>query len=160
MSRKWTKRGIRLAVLALLIGLAWRYLDFAAMGGALAALSLPALAVMILLAYGSRASMAFKWRDLCRGFAPHVPYTFFLTRDLTASFLNYSLPSTVGGDVYRGAALTQRLPGRGTDVLAAFVVERGVGILATLVAAWAVSRTSRRNWAVDRSCRSSPRSSP
>ena len=53
-----------------------------------------------------------------------------------ASFLSYCLPTSLGGELYRGLRLSQ-LTGRKADVWASMLVEKLVGVSATVLLAWA-----------------------
>ncbi len=89
------------------------------------------LAIWITL---DRGMMAYKWRFLltCRGVA--ISFWEALKAYYLASFAGCFLPSTVGADAMRVAAVSG--PGRPSDLVAASVVmERALGFLAAAVAA-------------------------
>ena len=82
---------------------------------------------------GDRFLMAYKWRLLliCRGMQVGLNESFLAY--LLATFSGYFLPSTVGADAMRIAAVSG--PGRPSQVVSASVaMERGLGFVASAVA--------------------------
>jgi uncharacterized membrane protein YbhN (UPF0104 family) len=77
--------------------------------------------------------MAVKWQHIAAGVAFRAPFSTFLSSYYGASFLSYALPTTLGGDVYR--VLRGRREATLPQVLASMVMERIVGVLASLALA-------------------------
>ena len=121
------------------------WVDLATFWNSLAELS-PTVAVALLaLATFDRVLMAVKWRHIAAGAGFRAPMGTFLSAYYGASFLSYVLPTTIGGDVYRGMRGAREAPL--SRVLASMVMERWVGVLASLVVAgaglaWLLAGTS------------------
>ncbi len=111
------------------------WVDLATFWESLAALSPGVVLLLVALATLDRFLMAGKWRHIAAGTGFHAPMGTFLRAYYGASFLSYVLPTTIGGDVYRGMRGAREAPL--SRVLASMVMERWVGVLASLVLAGA-----------------------
>ncbi len=99
----------------------------------------------ILVSFGDRFLMIGKWYPLLVVQAPQVGFGAATRSYFAATFANYLLPSTVGPDALRAAALG-RPHGRAMEVGASILVERLTGMLANgvlvLVAALVALKTA------------------
>jgi glycosyltransferase 2 family protein len=116
---------ISLALLALLAF----FVDLGAVGEALAATHAAALAGAFVLALVDRALMIGKWFPMLRVQVPGATLGQATRAYLAAGFTNYFLPSTVGSDALRAAAVG-RPHGRILEVGASIAAERLFGMLA------------------------------
>lgn len=128
---------VRLALLGLIALLAYRFIDFRAVARGLLALPADVVAALVAIAALDRILMAIKWRQLLGRAGARVPLRRFVSVYFSASFLVYCLPNTVGGDVYRGARIAAAMPGKRERVFASLIMEKVVGLAASLLFAWA-----------------------
>jgi acetyltransferase-like isoleucine patch superfamily enzyme/uncharacterized membrane protein YbhN (UPF0104 family) len=128
-----TAKVLGLAVLALLVA---HRVDFRELLDNIAAVSVPAFAGLWLLAILGRLLMAVKWRHLCGALGVRAPLREWVSAYLAASFLSYFLPTSLGGDVYRGWRLT-RATSNGPAIVASLVMEKLIGVVAVVAFAWA-----------------------
>jgi uncharacterized protein (TIRG00374 family) len=75
---------------------------------------------------------AWRWRLLLQGQGRDVPPTYLFGSYLIGLFFNNFLPSTIGGDVVRAASAKKKGGGTLTENLTVVLVERMIGLLATL----------------------------
>ncbi len=136
-SRGWPRRLFHLAVLAVLAYLAYLFIDFRLLGRTLATTPWPAMAAMLALSTADRWLMAIKWRQLCRIFEPGVPLLRYVRIYYASSFINYTIPSMFGGDLYRAVALVGDIPDRKGHVYASILMEKVVAFTGTILCAWA-----------------------
>jgi acetyltransferase-like isoleucine patch superfamily enzyme/uncharacterized membrane protein YbhN (UPF0104 family) len=122
-----------IAVLAILVAY---QVDFRELRGNVAAVSLLSFAGLWLVAVAGRLLMAVKWRHLCGALGIRAPLGEWVAAYLAASFLSYFLPTSLGGDVYRGWRLT-RATSNGPAVVASLVMEKLIGVVAVVGFAWA-----------------------
>jgi uncharacterized protein (TIRG00374 family) len=132
----WPRRLMHAAVLLVLAYLAYRFIDFRLLGRTLATTPPTALVLLLALATADRWLMAVKWRQLCRTFGCEVPLLRFVRIYYGSSFINYCIPSMIGGDLYRAVALGRDMPGKKEHVLASVAMEKVIAVFATIVSAW------------------------
>jgi len=75
---------------------------------------------------------AWRWQILLRSQGRDVPLLHLLGSYWVGLFFNNFLPSTIGGDVVRAASTKKRAGGTLTENLTVVLVERLIGLLATL----------------------------
>ena len=122
--------------LVLLAVLAWRFVDFGEFARSLSVLGPWAVVGLLAVSIVDRFLMAGKWAHLGRAMGLPVPFSEYAASYWAASFLGYFLPTTLGGEIYRGYRVS-RVAGRNSDVLATMILEKLLGILATILFAWA-----------------------
>jgi len=128
--RRWTgwqplvQLGLTLLALAVLAAC----VDLDLLVGILAGLSPGWTALALAAALADRGLMIAKWLPLLRLHLPEVTLVRATRAYLAAGFTNYFLPSAVGSDVLRAAALG-RPHGRAMEVGASIAAERMLGIV-------------------------------
>jgi uncharacterized membrane protein YbhN (UPF0104 family) len=122
-------RLVQLAISLAMLALLGLFVDLGAVGEALAATHPAALAGAFALALVDRALMIGKWFPMLRVQAPDATLGQATRAYLAAGFTNYFLPSTVGSDALRAAAVG-RPHGRILEVGASIAAERLFGMLA------------------------------
>ena len=75
---------------------------------------------------------AWRWRLLLAAVGRRVPMPYLFGSYLVGLFFNNFLPSNVGGDVIRAAGARKKSGGSRTEHLTVVLVERMIGLLATL----------------------------
>jgi uncharacterized protein (TIRG00374 family) len=75
---------------------------------------------------------AWRWQLLLRSQGRHVPVFHLFGSYLVGLFFNNFLPSTIGGDVVRAASAKKKGGGTLTENLTVVLVERMIGLFATL----------------------------
>lgn len=125
LAGSWT---VRLVVTASILAWLSTRLDMAAAARAVATVSRPHLALVLVLVAVDRAVMIWRWVLLLR--AANVPVTTAAAARLflTSSFVGSFLPAGVGGDAARAWGLSQ-LTARTGDALASVLVDRVLGVL-------------------------------
>jgi glycosyltransferase 2 family protein len=106
--------------------------DFGDMSGSLAGSNIYYLIAALLVAFGDRFLMAYKWNILLKAKSIHIPLLRVTAIYLISSFLGLFLPATVGGDAIRAYAVAKGGQ-KGRDIVSSIVVERLFGILALLI---------------------------
>jgi acetyltransferase-like isoleucine patch superfamily enzyme/uncharacterized membrane protein YbhN (UPF0104 family) len=119
-----------------LVVLAVHQVDFRELRGNVAAVSASWFAGLWIVAVFARFLMAVKWRHLCTALDIRAPLREWVAAYFAASFLGYFLPTSLGGDVYRGWRLT-RATSNGPAVVASLVMEKLIGVVAVIAFAWA-----------------------
>jgi hypothetical protein len=119
-----------------LVWLAWKRVDFDHLGAALTAITPLAALALLAFATADRFVMAVKWRHLATAIGLRLRAGEFVSAYYASSFLSYFLPTTLGGEIYRGYRIARRT-GDPARVTASMVAEKMVGVLATIVLAWA-----------------------
>ena len=76
-----------------------------------------------------------KWMHLCSALNMTTGYLQFLKIYYVTTFLGYSLPTVIGGEVYKAARLSSFE--KSHDVLASMFVEKIIGVFSTISFAWA-----------------------
>ena len=99
ISKSTVKIFARLIGLAFLFWALYYFVDFKAFKGHLLALNLWVLTLVLVMATVDRFSMAYKWMHLSRAISVELPFNVYLALYYVASFLNYCLPSTLGGEL-------------------------------------------------------------
>jgi acetyltransferase-like isoleucine patch superfamily enzyme/uncharacterized membrane protein YbhN (UPF0104 family) len=135
MTRRSFKTAARLLGLAVLAFVVWRNVDLRELLGNLAAVSPAWIAGLWLVASVDRVLMAAKWRHLCGPLEIRAPLREWVGSYYAASFLTFFLPTSLGGDVYRGWRLT-RASSNGSGVVASLIMEKLVGVVAVVTFAW------------------------
>jgi uncharacterized protein (TIRG00374 family) len=90
------------------------------------------LLLAVLVAFGDRILMAYKWNVLLRAKGIRIPFGTLLGTYLVSTFLGMFLPATVGGDALRAYAITKQ-GHSGADVVSSIVIERVLGFQALFV---------------------------
>jgi len=129
------KNLVRMAGLVLLVWLVWSRVEWSELGAALGRLSLPAACALVMLAAADRLMMAIKWRHVSSPLRLDVPAREWISATWAGSFLSYALPTSLGGDVYRGWRLARGDRGKAAAVTS-LVLERAVGVVAAVLVAW------------------------
>jgi len=120
----------------LILGLiAWRVIDFGEFVRILRGLTPAWIAGLIGVCTVDRLLMGLKWRHLASAFGLGVRTGEYLKAYYAASFLGYCMPTTLGGDLYRGYRIS-RLSGRTPEVVASMVMEKLVGLTTNVLMAW------------------------
>jgi len=129
------KRFLQVAGLLLLVWLAWERVDFEHLGATLGGVTPVAAVALLVVATVDRWIMALKWRHLANAIGLRLGTAEFVSAYYASSFLSYFLPTTLGGEIYRGYRISRRTrdPAR---VAASMVAEKMVSVLATVVIAW------------------------
>lgn len=122
-------RGLQLAVTLACIGLLLAFVDLGQVAALLGHADPLLLAAALGVAILDRALMIAKWYPLLAVQAPAVSLGEATRAYLVANFTNYFLPSTLGSDALRAAALGRR-HGRIVEVGASIAAERLWGLLA------------------------------
>ncbi|MCA9752438.1 MAG: flippase-like domain-containing protein [Gemmatimonadetes bacterium] len=130
------KHLVRALGLAILVWLIWRHADFGEVATSLRLLTAPAVLGLLAVAIADRIVMALKWRHVSSPLDIHLPLGEWISAMFAGSFVSNALPSTLGGDVYRGWRVA-RGGTRPSLVVASLVAERIIGVLATILIAWA-----------------------
>ena len=130
---RWTSLLRPLAALALLAWLIHRIgprsvldalaLFHSAPGCVAAALALTFLALL---------AGAVRWHHLLRALALPYPFGTTFRAFFAGQFFNAFFFGACGGDLYRAYAAARRHPGREAEAAASVVIDRGIGLLATL----------------------------
>lgn len=121
---------LRLAVTAAFVALILWLVDLEAAAQLLASADLSLLLLAYLVAWADRLLMLGKWYPLLHALAPHIPFGRAARAYLAASAATLILPSTIGPDALRAAALGRR-DGRILEVGASVVAERLLGLVAS-----------------------------
>ena len=119
---------LRLAVTAAILWWLSSRLDMRAAVAAIAAISLPHLALVLALVAVDRALMIWRWLLLLRAADVQVSAGDASRLFLVSSFVGSFLPAGVGGDAARAWGLSQMTAKLG-DALASVVVDRVLGVL-------------------------------
>src|ERR1051325_234689 len=95
----------------------------------------PDLLVVALFYYGCVVLTCLRWHILLRAEEISIRFrdTFALT--MIGLLFNTLIPSSVGGDVVKGYYLTTYAGGKKTRALTTMIIDRGLGMLALLIAA-------------------------
>jgi len=119
---------LRLGItVALLVLLAFVVAEPREVAGAVARMSLPALAIALVLAAGDRVLMAYKWQRLLRARGVPLPLGVAVRAYFASTFAGLFLPVTLGADALRVVAVRRF----GVyDVTASVIVERTLGLVA------------------------------
>lgn len=120
---------LRLAVTAAILWWLSSRIDMRAAAAAVAAVSLPHLALVLALVALDRAVMIWRWLLLLRAADVPVSGADAVRLFLVSSFVGSFLPAGVGGDAARAWGLSQ-ITARLGDALASVVVDRVLGVLA------------------------------
>ncbi|HSL85951.1 MAG TPA: lysylphosphatidylglycerol synthase transmembrane domain-containing protein, partial [Bacteroidales bacterium] len=124
----WIRIIISLGLIAFLL----YTVDFGDMSGSLAGSNSYYLLAALLVGFGDRFLMAYKWNILLQAKSIHIPLLRVTAIYLISSFLGLFLPATVGGDAIRAYAVSKGGQ-KGRDIVSSIVVERLFGILALLI---------------------------
>ncbi len=128
----------KLAVMALLLGLLYRKVDFAAFHGALAELKWGWLPLIFALFLVNSSLSAWKWKLLLASDGVRVSFSALLSSYLIGSFFNLFLPSSIGGDSYRVVDASRH--GGSAKSFASVFADRLSGFLA--LASWGLLFTA------------------
>ncbi len=121
-----------LVILALL---AWFFVDFGEFFRSITSVSAGAALVLLVASVADRVLMALKWWHLGRAIGIPVRRTEYVAAYWGASFLSYFLPTSLGGEIYRGFRISRAAP-ETSGVLATMILEKMIGVLATIFFAW------------------------
>ena len=119
---------LRLAITAAILWWLSSRIDMRAAAAAMAAVSLPHLALVLALVALDRAVMIWRWLLLLRAADVPVSGADAARLFLVSSFVGSFLPAGVGGDAARAWGLSQTTAKLG-DALASVVVDRVLGVL-------------------------------
>ena len=119
---------LRLAVTAAILWWLSARIDMGAAVAAVAAVSLPHLALVLALVAFDRALMIWRWLLLLRAANVQVSAGDATRLFLISSFVGSFLPAGVGGDAARAWGLSQ-ITAKLSDALASVVVDRVLGVL-------------------------------
>jgi uncharacterized protein (TIRG00374 family) len=125
---------LKLAVAAGLVALLVEKVDWTRVGSELRTIAWPLLFLYILLQLLGILISAKKWRVIAafKGLRFGLKDGFFTY--LTGSFINNFLPSTIGGDAYRGIWLARKTEARAAS-LSTIVFDRFIGLWVTAILA-------------------------
>ena len=119
----------KLAVMAGLLSLLYRHVDFAAFRAALAGLRWGWIPLIYALLLFNTALNSWKWGLLLKSDGIAIPLRSLMCSHLIGTFFNLFLPSSIGGDAYRVVDVGRRA-GAGAKSFAAVFAERLMGFLA------------------------------
>ena len=122
----------KLAVMAGLLAVLYRNVDFTAFRAALAGLAwgwIPLIYILLLL---NTALNSWKWGLLLQTDGIAIPLRSLMCSHLIGTFFNLFLPSSIGGDAYRVVDVGRRA-GAGAKSFAAVFAERLMGFLALAI---------------------------
>lgn len=122
------------AVLAIVMLVAWKFIDFREFGRALASAHWPWVALVMGLSTVDRFLMAGKWLQLLRYLKSTATFGAVLGAYYQIAFLERFIPSSLTGDALRAILIARRFQGT-SRVLATMVVEKLVAMLAAIVLA-------------------------
>lgn len=130
---RWTALARPLAGIALLVWLVRRI----GLRPVLDALALfresPALVAIALgLTFLALLAGAVRWHGLLRALCLRTPFSTVFRSFFAGQFFNAFLFGACGGDLYRAIAAARIHPGREAEAAASVVLDRGIGLLATL----------------------------
>lgn len=120
---------VKLAVMAGLLSLLYRHVDFAAFRAALAGLQWGWLPLIYALLFFNTALNSWKWGLLLKADGVAIPLRSLMCSHLIGTFFNLFLPSSIGGDAYRVVDVGRRA-GAGAKSFASVFAERLMGFLA------------------------------
>lgn len=126
---------LRLVLFGILALLAYRFVDGERFLEILASISWPWVLSMVAIATIDRWLMAAKWSHLGAAIGVVLPFRETLKAYYAASFLNYTVPTTLSGDVYRAYHVNRNL-GKVSHLVATMVMEKALGVLSTVLLAW------------------------
>ena len=119
----------KLAVMAGLLALLYRHVDFAAFRAALAGLQWGWIPLIYALLFLNTALNSWKWGLLLKADGIAIPLRSLMCSHLIGTFFNLFLPSSIGGDAYRVVDVGRRA-GAGAKSFASVFAERLMGFLA------------------------------
>jgi len=125
---------VRIAGFILLAAIAYYTVEFSDFLNGLKKLSLPAIAILLFLGTVDRFIMAYKWHLLCQALGMTTPFHRYLSIYYVSTFIGYTLPTSMGAEVYRVARLGRTESG--TAVFASMFMERLVGAISNIFFAW------------------------
>ncbi|MCG3204770.1 MAG: hypothetical protein KCHDKBKB_01487 [Elusimicrobia bacterium] len=119
--------------------LAYHFIDFKELWSIVSQASWSWVGAMLLASTLDRLSMAYKWCHLSKALDLKFPFREGVKGYYAASFLNYSLPTTLGGDFLRGEFMSRWVGNRQVSY-AILAMEKVIGIISSLVVgAWGLS---------------------
>jgi len=118
----------------LLAFIIYYFVDFKTFINNLNKISLYAAIILLIVATIDRFIMAAKWMHLCSALNMTTGYLQFLKIYYVTTFLGYTLPTVIGGEVYKAARLSRFE--KSHDVLASMFVEKIIGVFSTISFAW------------------------
>lgn len=128
------RRIVEFALVAFAAYALWRWVDWTRVGTTLAAMSLGALLLAIVLAWVDRVVMGAKWRQLIRAAGGNLRLRDAISIYFQASFTDHVLPNTVTSEalrLYRGGQLGIPAP----LLLGSMAIERIIGALVAIALA-------------------------
>lgn len=128
----------RLAVILLVLAAAWQFIDFGELVETFRGIALPWLLLLLALAALDRYAMAAKWQHLLSAAGAGTALATIISVYFQAAFVQRLLPSSLGGDAYRGMMVIRR-HGNSHTVLASMVVEKLVAMAASILLAAAAA---------------------
>ena len=136
---KYLKLLAKLAVMAGLLAILYRNVDFLKFRAALAGLQWGWLPAIYALLFVNTAINSWKWGLLLRADGIQMPLASLICSHLIGTFFNLFLPSSIGGDAYRVVDVGRRA-NAGAKSFAAVFAERLMGFLA--LALWGLLFTA------------------
>ena len=130
--RKRLLLGLKLVVTGVFCAWIVAYVDWGQFWSTLLASKLWAIGLVLLMRFAGLAVSAFKWQQLLAIHSTAYRFGQLIRWYLTALFLNYFLPTSIGGDGYRIYKTLNNERGKSLAVLAVFV-ERVTGLAALLL---------------------------
>ncbi len=125
-------RVLRVVVSVVLLVWVLRHVRWTELSQKLATARLEWIAAAFLVNSAANVLGALRWRLLLRSVGRHAPLGYLFGSYLVGLFFNNVLPSNVGGDVVRAASARKKTGGSYTENLTVVLVERMIGLLATL----------------------------
>lgn len=123
---------LKAAASALLLYLALRAVDLAAVAARLKQVQLEWLALVIVLMLAQVALLGLRWREIAAATGVTLPAKQAMRFSLIAIFFNQTLPSTIGGDAARVWMLA-RHSGSWRNATYSVLIDRAVGLFALAV---------------------------
>ena len=124
----WFRAGISI----LLIVFLFSFIDVGEVAEVLLTTNCSLLAIVLMLMLLDRALMAYKWTLLTEAKQVSLGFLGALKIYLISGFVGIALPTGVGADLYR-IYRTSRLTGRTHDIVGSVVIERFLGLVASMV---------------------------
>lgn len=137
--KDWYKRLLGLAISASLIALLLtKVVDMRAMVHIMASAKFAFLSLAFAVVLFTIFIQAYKWQVLLRAFSLSITFWETVSLFWSGMFFNLFLPSTIGGDVFRGYALV-KYTGKAIDSTTSVLIDRVIGLVSLLLVATVAS---------------------